>query len=108
MLHSKPVNFLRSPASVGREERIQQIHSDRSSALTKRVPADFFDLIIVDEAHHAPATSWRQTLAHFSKAKKIFVTGTPFRGDKQMCGESNPPLLGLTCVPTAQARGTPY
>lgn len=62
---------------------IQQIHSDRDSALTKRVPADFFDLIIVDEAHHAPATSWRQTLAHFSTAKKIFVTGTPFRGDNQ-------------------------
>jgi len=62
---------------------IQQIHSERSSALTKRVPADFFDLIIVDEAHHAPASSWRQTLAHFSKAKKIFVTGTPFRGDNQ-------------------------
>lgn len=62
---------------------IHQIHSERSSALTKRVPADFFDLIIVDEAHHAPASSWRQTLAHFSKAKKIFVTGTPFRGDNQ-------------------------
>ncbi|HBO3983110.1 helicase [Pseudomonas aeruginosa] len=62
---------------------IQQIHSERDTALTKRVPADFFDLIIVDEAHHAPASSWRHTLAHFSKAKKIFVTGTPFRGDNQ-------------------------
>ncbi|BBP73869.1 hypothetical protein PHLH6_58730 [Pseudomonas sp. Seg1] len=62
---------------------IQQIHSDRSTALTNRVPSDFFDLIIIDEAHHAPAETWQKTLNHFSKAKKLFVTGTPFRGDKQ-------------------------
>jgi superfamily II DNA or RNA helicase len=47
------------------------------------VPTDFFDLIIIDEAHHAPADTWQKTLNHFSKAKKLFVTGTPFRGDKQ-------------------------
>lgn len=62
---------------------IQQVHSERESALTNRVKSDFFDLIIIDEGHHAPADSWQKTLAHFSAAKKIFVTGTPFRGDKQ-------------------------
>lgn len=62
---------------------IQQVHNDRGLSLTKRVPPDFFDLIIIDEGHHAPASSWQKTLAHFSKAKKIFVTGTPFRGDNQ-------------------------
>lgn len=62
---------------------IQQVFNERGQSLTKRVPSDFFDLIIVDEGHHAPAGSWQKTLAHFSKAKKIFVTGTPFRGDNQ-------------------------
>lgn len=62
---------------------IQQIQNDRGNALTNRVPPDFFDLIIVDEAHHAPAGSWVKALAYFEKAKKIFVTGTPFRGDNQ-------------------------
>ncbi|RML91507.1 DEAD/DEAH box helicase [Pseudomonas savastanoi] len=62
---------------------IQQIYSERGASLTKRVPSDFFDLIIIDEGHHAPADTWQKTLDHFSKAKKIFVTGTPFRGDKQ-------------------------
>lgn len=59
------------------------MHSERSSSLTKRVPSDFFDLIIIDEGHHAPADTWQKTLNYFSKAKKIFVTGTPFRGDNQ-------------------------
>lgn len=62
---------------------IQQVYNDRGASLTKRVPSDFFDLIIIDEGHHAPAGTWQKTLNHFSKAKKIFVTGTPFRGDKQ-------------------------
>ncbi|MEO4013814.1 DEAD/DEAH box helicase [Pseudomonas rossensis] len=62
---------------------IQQIHSERNSCLTKRVDPEFFDLIIIDEGHHAPADTWQKTLAHFAKAKKLFVTGTPFRGDNQ-------------------------
>ncbi|WP_325949622.1 DEAD/DEAH box helicase [Pseudomonas putida] len=62
---------------------IQQVHSERAGCLTKRVAQDFFDLIIIDEGHHAPAETWQQTLSHFAKAKKIFITGTPFRGDKQ-------------------------
>lgn len=62
---------------------IHQIHSERSTCLTRRVPDDFFDLIIVDEGHHAPAETWQRTLANFAKAKKLFITGTPFRGDNQ-------------------------
>lgn len=62
---------------------IQQVHSERAGCLTNRVPPDFFDLIIVDEGHHAPAETWQKTLSHFTNAKKIFITGTPFRGDKQ-------------------------
>lgn len=62
---------------------IQQVHSERAGCLTKRVSRDFFDLIIIDEGHHAPADTWQRTLGYFAKAKKIFITGTPFRGDKQ-------------------------
>jgi len=62
---------------------IQQVHSERDGCLTRRVSPDFFDLIIIDEGHHAPADTWQRTLGYFAKAKKIFITGTPFRGDKQ-------------------------
>lgn len=48
-----------------------------------KFPHDFFDLIIVDEAHHSPASSWQKVLDHFEKAKVINMTATPFRSDAQ-------------------------
>ena len=44
---------------------------------------DFFDLIIVDEAHYSPAKSWKQVLERFPEAKVVNMTATPFRSDKQ-------------------------
>lgn len=48
-----------------------------------KFPKDFFDLIIVDEAHHSPASSWQKVLDHFEKAKVMNMTATPFRSDAQ-------------------------
>jgi len=44
---------------------------------------DFFDLIIIDEAHHSAAKSWEQILEKFPNAKVINMTATPFRSDSQ-------------------------
>jgi superfamily II DNA or RNA helicase len=44
-------------------------------------PSDFFDVIIVDEAHHAPADSWQNINRAFPEAKKLYLTATPFRSD---------------------------
>lgn len=44
---------------------------------------DFFDLIIIDEAHHSAADSWKKVLEKFSNAKVVSMTATPFRSDKQ-------------------------
>jgi len=49
----------------------------------RRFPPDFFDMLIVDEAHHSPAESWRKVRKHFSAARVINMTATPFRGDAQ-------------------------
>ena len=48
--------------------------------------SDFFDLIIVDEAHHAPAASWQKVLNKFPKAKVIYITATPYRSDCKPLG----------------------
>jgi superfamily II DNA or RNA helicase len=48
----------------------------------KRWPADHFDLIITDEAHHATAGSYAKIYEHFWKAKHVGVTATADRGDK--------------------------
>jgi len=46
-------------------------------------PEDFFDMIIVDEAHHSTATSWQKVIDRFPKAKVVLLTATPFRSDRQ-------------------------
>lgn len=46
-------------------------------------PADYFDMILVDEGHHAAAESWGNAFARFPSAKVIHLTGTPFRADGQ-------------------------
>ncbi|TMP80578.1 helicase [Pseudoalteromonas phenolica] len=63
---------------------IQKLSANRKMGLLNRVDSDFFDMVIIDEAHHAPAESWREVLDYFSKAKKLHVTGTPYRGDGQL------------------------
>jgi len=40
-------------------------------------------LIIVDEAHHSAAKSYRAIFNYFSKASLVFLTGTRHRGDRE-------------------------
>ena len=47
-------------------------------------PPDLFDLVMVDEAHHAPAVSYASLLDAFPSARKAFFTATPFRRDKRI------------------------
>jgi len=46
-------------------------------------PVDLFDLLLVDEAHHSPARSWKSLLAAFPDAHKALFTATPFREDRR-------------------------
>lgn len=48
-----------------------------------RSAPELFDLIIFDEAHHAPADSWKAYLDHYPGARFVFLTATPFRRDKK-------------------------
>lgn len=47
-------------------------------------PPDFFDLLIFDEAHHAPAETWRKLLEHFPSARAVLLTATPRRADGKL------------------------
>jgi len=46
-------------------------------------PADLFDLVLVDEAHHAPARTWSRLLDLLGSAKQVLFTATPFRRDEK-------------------------
>lgn len=48
---------------------------------------DHYQIIIVDEAHHALADSYRRILEYFSNAKLLGVTATPDRGDRRNLGQ---------------------
>jgi superfamily II DNA or RNA helicase len=62
---------------------VQTLQNARRRA---RWQASDFGLVIVDEAHHATAKSYRSVLAHFPDAKVLGVTATPTRGDKKALG----------------------
>lgn len=49
----------------------------------KQFSENFFDMIIIDEAHHSAASSWKKVLSTFPNAKIIHMTATPFRSDRQ-------------------------
>jgi superfamily II DNA or RNA helicase len=51
------------------------------------LPRDFFQLLVVDEAHHTTAGTWSKTIEHFAAAKLLGVTATPIRGDGRGLGE---------------------
>ncbi len=50
-------------------------------------PRDYFNLIIVDEAHHAIANSYKRILSHFNKAYVLGLTATVDRGDGEDIGQ---------------------
>jgi DNA repair protein RadD len=54
-----------------------------------RIPADYFQLLVIDEAHHSNAGTWAKVLQHFASARVLGVTATPCRSD----GEGLPKMF---------------
>ncbi len=70
-----------------------------------RFPHDFFDFIIVDEAHHCLSDGYQRVLSHFNSAKVLGVTATPDRGDKQNLGQFFQSLAYEYTLPKAIQEG---
>lgn len=47
---------------------------------------DYFDTIVIDEAHHCLSESYQRILSYFETAKVLGVTATPDRGDMKNLG----------------------
>src|SRR5581483_7929251 len=47
------------------------------------VPEGLFDLVIFDEAHHLPATTWTTLHEQLVSAITVLLTATPFRNDRR-------------------------
>ena len=66
------------------------VGSVKSLAQEKRLarfPNNYFQDIIVDEAHHCLSDSYKRVLDHFPDANILGVTATPDRGDMKNLGE---------------------
>lgn len=68
------------PVVVG---SVQTLQNDRR---LERFSPDYFQTLIVDEAHHAMSDSYQKVLGHFPGAKVLGVTATPDRGDRRSLG----------------------
>lgn len=67
---------------------IHKLQSRLQSSPLNYLPDDYFDMIIIDEAHHSTANTWVETISHFDKAKVVKLTGTPIRTDGvELAGE---------------------
>lgn len=66
---------------------------------------DYFDDIIIDEAHHAVSDSYQRVLGHFSSAKVLGVTATPDRGDMRNLGQVFDSLAYEYTLPKAIREG---
>lgn len=53
----------------------------------KDIPQKWPTLIVIDEAHHATARTYRSILDHFAYARVLGVTATPDRGDEEFLGQ---------------------
>lgn len=76
----------------------------RESRLS-RFPGDYFDTIIIDEAHHCISGSYQRVLHHFPEAKVLGVTATPDRGDMKNLGQVFESLAYEYTLPRAIKEG---
>lgn len=68
-----------------RSDHTEDVVSACTASMVHRLDgyaSDEFDLIIVDECHHAGAKSYKKILNHFKPEKLIGFTATPNRADK--------------------------
>ena len=58
---------------------IQSLHQD----VLDQIPPDAFDVVVVDEFHHAAASTYRRLLDHIRPKELLGLTATPERADGQ-------------------------
>lgn len=70
-----------------------------------RFPANYFNTIIIDEAHHCISDSYQRVLQHFPDSKILGVTATPDRGDMKNLGSVFESLAYEYTLPKAIKEG---
>lgn len=84
---------------------VGSVQSLQNENRLQKFDADYFDTIIVDEAHHVLSNSYQKVMEHFSGAKVLGVTATPDRGDMRNLGNFFESLAYEYTLPKAIKEG---
>ena len=86
--------------AAGRKESKSNVQVASVQTLINRLNnPDQFDLIIIDEAHHSVANSWRKIFNFYKKALRLGVTATPMRMTGAGLGEIFDDLIVGSTIP---------
>ena len=85
----QPIPYFAVPVGVEKASEVsngEQVVSASIQSLStkeryKKFPPDYFDVIVVDEAHHAAAPTYKEVITYFKPKKLLGFTATPKRGD---------------------------
>jgi superfamily II DNA or RNA helicase len=84
---------------------VGSIQSLQQPKRLEKFDPDYFDTIIVDEAHHCLSDGYQRVLEHFSGAQVLGVTATPDRGDMRNLGQFFDSLAYEYTLPRAIREG---
>lgn len=82
-----PHGCIRANRSMDLSHAVQVASVQTLARRLHLIPPDFFQLLVVDEAHHTNAGTWRKVIEHCSSAHLLGVTATPCRTDGRGLGE---------------------
>ncbi|MCX5794926.1 MAG: DEAD/DEAH box helicase [Elusimicrobia bacterium] len=87
---SQALTFAGVPHGIiapGHSPTADLVHVASVQTLVRRLTRHEFDFLIIDEAHHAVAGSWRKVLESYREARVLGVTATPRRHDGRGLGD---------------------
>lgn len=84
---------------------VGSVQSMMRPARLEQFPANHFDAIVIDEAHHSLSDSYQRVLEHFPDANVLGVTATPDRSDRRNMGKYFDSLAYEYTLPAAIREG---
>jgi superfamily II DNA or RNA helicase len=82
-----PHGLIAANRSMDLSQSVQVASVQTLARRLHRIPREFFQLLVVDEAHHSNAGTWARVLEHCHRARVLGVTATPCRCDGRGLGE---------------------
>jgi superfamily II DNA or RNA helicase len=82
-----PHGLIAANRSMDLSQPVQVASVQTLARRLRHIPADLFQLLVIDEAHHSNAGTWAKVLQHCASARVLGVTATPCRSDGRGLGE---------------------